>query len=687
MISIVKDSMSLFKDTVLLPDIDWNLIPIPQEIEDLQEYLKSDYIEELTEETRQKYTPYVIDLVNLVDSTWTQKTLQTKLIELRRRYKVNPKNSDALDVYRQLLSTNSIKQNVHFERIIRKKFNRSTSGVVVITTLLGPGKFSCPMNCKYCPNDPAISRSYLLNEPAVRRGFKNGWDPLRQFMDCANRLYRTGHEVTKVEIIIEGGTFGSYPHDYIEEYFRDLYYSANIFAGPSEKTPQDIIEELSQFPSGQLRPRLSLQRELEINQTAKCAIIGLTIETRPDWINRKEILRFRQLGVTRVQLGIQHIDDNILDIVDRKCPTKKTIKAIKLLKENGFKVDGHFMPDLPGSSYEKDLEMFKFLFSSQNENIQCDQLKVYPTMTTDYTEILQWYKEGKYQPYAEIDGGKQITELLNYVSLNVPPWIRLNRVVRDIPTGYIKGGLKRVNLRQDINDNLEQNGLIPRDIRGREVKNRQIDQQKARLWIDKYRSSGGDEYFISYENDNRTVLYGFVRLRLSGLKKVNFPYNDIDDHLEINDSKEENFRFFSCLENAALIRELHVYGELVHQSEDNTGTQTQHLGIGRLLMSTAEKIAWGQGYRKCAVISGIGVRGYYHKLGYRLDETYMVKIFNSEVDLIQAAVTVPRSTDSIIKTVNSSVSQNTQTVTHWIIFVFFLGIINRLLEYYFSPAI
>lgn len=586
----------------LVSPIDWAQIPIPKEIDDLEDFLKSEMIKELDVNQYQTYTPFVRDLVAAVDETWTQKTLQTNFVELRRRYKINPKKSGLIEVYRSLVRDGTIRPNRYFERVIRKRTGRTASGVAVITTLLGPGKFSCPMNCKYCPNDPAISRSYLLNEPAVRRGFKNGWDPINQFMSCANRLYKTGHEVTKVEIIIEGGTFGSYPHDYIDEYFRDLYYAANILD--------------TAFNTQCGRTKLSLEEEIDINQTADCAIIGITVETRPDWINRKEIQRFRRLGVTRVQLGIQHLDDKILDIVDRKCPTKKTVRAIRLLKENGFKVDGHFMPDLPGSSYAKDRQMFEFLFSSANEDIQCDQLKIYPTMTTDYTEILEWYKEGKYKPYAENNGGREITDLLNYISLNVPPWIRLNRIVRDIPVGYIKGGLKRVNLRQDVDDGLHNKGLIPRDIRGREVKGRAFNPDASRIWIDVYKSSGGTDYFISYENADRTILYGFVRLRLS--------------NLELHQSKD--YRFFPCLKNAALIRELHVYGELIHQSNNNTGLgpsgsydQTQHLGIGRKLMATAENIAYDHGFRTSAVIAGVGVRRYYQKLGYHLEDTYMVK--------------------------------------------------------------
>ena len=216
----------------------WNQIQIPQEIEDLEAYLNNDRLEDLSEQMREKYRPFVIDLVNSVNSIWTLSDLQKKMQELRRHYRVNPRNSHLIEIYRHLRKLNEIEENRFFERIIRKKFNRSSSGVVVITTLLGLDQFSCPMNCKYCPNDPAIARSDLLNEPAVRRGFKNGWDAVRQFMDCANRLDKTGHVVTKVEIIIEGGTFGSYPHDYIDQYFRDLYYAANIFGnGGADSTP------------------------------------------------------------------------------------------------------------------------------------------------------------------------------------------------------------------------------------------------------------------------------------------------------------------------------------------------------------------------------------------------------------------------------------------------------------------
>ena len=240
---------------------DHKTIPIPREIEDLDQFVDEAtfVVRELTPEEINKYTPYVAELVAKIDGTWQLKDLDHELIRLRRKYRLNPSKCHMLDTYRHGRSHDIFRQNVFFERLIRKKMNRSTSGVVVITMLLGPGKFSCPMNCHYCPNDPAIARSYLLKEPAVRRGFLNDWDPYRQFNDRANSLYRAGHQITKIEIIIEGGTFGSYPHDYIETYFRDIYYAANTYGQP------------------QPRERLSLKEEIEINQSAHCAIIGITI--------------------------------------------------------------------------------------------------------------------------------------------------------------------------------------------------------------------------------------------------------------------------------------------------------------------------------------------------------------------------------------------------------------------------
>lgn len=597
----------------LLHPVDFTSVPLPQEVPDLEEFLDRTTFKGLNEEERASFLPYLRELVEFPDRN--KQAWEKERVRLRRKYRVNPRNSDLIRMYREMLIAGELSApRPIFESHIKKKVGKSFSGIVSITVVMGPGQFSCPMDCHFCPNDPSISRSYLLKEPAVRRGFQQGWDAYNQFIDRASTLDICGHTVTKVELIVLGGTFGSYPHQYAEEFLRDCYFAANVFSGVSDRAPEALRQRAASSP-GFERPRYSIDEEIEINQYARCAIIGVTLETRPDWINRQELLRFRKLGATRIQLGIQHLDDHILDIVNRRCPTKKTKKAIRLLKQNCFKVDGHFMPDLPGSSPEIDKAMFTYLFGPDNEDIQVDQMKVYPCMTLDYTEILKWYNEGKYHPYAERNDGKEMFDLLVWICRHVPYHIRLNRIVRDMPHDYIRGGINRVNMRQDLETYLQERGEEPCDIRGREVKAKSFEADTAKIFIDKYRSSEGDEYFISFENNLRTVLYGFIRLRLS------------------DDATSDVF--FETLKNAALIRELHVYGVLVHQDEDNVrGQGSQHLGIGTLLMSIAEAIAWEHGWRKMAIIAGVGVRDYYLAKGYRLEETFVVKDLHNFSDLV-----------------------------------------------------
>jgi elongator complex protein 3 len=254
--------------------------------------------------------------------------------------------------------------------------------------------------------------------------------------------------------------------------------------------------------------------------------------------------------------------------------------------------------------------MFQYLFSAENHDYQCDQLKIYPTMALKKTKILDWVNNGSYVPYAGLNEGRQITALMTWICMNIPYWIRINRMVRDMPMQYSGGGIQKPDLRDIIDRALATQGLTSRDIRGREVGVREFDAKTARLWTDRFEASKGTEVFISYENDTRTILYGFVRLRLS---------------------HSDNERYFKCLKQTALIRELHVYGEIVHQNDTNTGHQTQHLGIGTMLMKEAEKVAWQSGFKRSAVISGVGVRGFYQKLGYQLDETYMCKALHEPV--------------------------------------------------------
>lgn len=472
------------------------------------------------------------------------------------------------------------------------------------------GKFSVYIDLKYLRHIKLGSiitctkieqpRSYISTEPGVRRANRNLFDAYLQFNDRANGLQNCGHMIDKIEIIVLGGTWSHYPREYQKQFIRDIYYSANVY--------YDMVK----------RNKLSLEDEIKINMNSKCRIIGLTLETRPDCINMSEIMRFRQYGCTRVQLGVQHIDDTILKKINRGCYTKHTIKAIQMLKQNGYKVDIHLMPDLPGSSYELDKKMFDTILGINNikyhknmieyniisPELQADQWKVYPTEVTRWTKIKQMYDMKEYKPYANdfnsTTGNTLIEDLLLGVKKNVFPWIRLNRIIRDIPNPEIFGGNECTSLRQKLQLKLKKMGHACDCIRCKEVKFREIKDYK--LNVRKYNGVDADEYFISYESKDNTILYGFLRLRLNKTNK-NICYKSIM--------------------NSAMIRELHVYGKMIPHYIKNK--KVQNFGFGKKLLLKAEEIAYNNGYNKCAVISGIGVREYYKKNGYTLKNTFMIK--------------------------------------------------------------
>ena len=501
--------------------------------------------------------------------------------------------------YRQLLKDGILPENKRFSQLLTKRSVRTMSGVSVITVLSKP--FACPGKCVYCPTEPEMPKSYLSNEPAAMRAKLNLFDGFRQVTMRIKALENNGHEVDKLEVLILGGTWSVYPEKYQQEFVRDLFYAANIF-GQTEK-----------------RKKLSLAEEQKINEDAKYKIIGLTLETRPDFINEIEIKKMRTLGCTRVQLGVQHTDNKILDLIQRGHTIEQSIKATRLLKEVGLKVDHHYMPDLPGSTPAKDLEMMKYVFSSPD--LQPDQLKIYPCIVNEFAELNTWLKEKKYKPYSET----ALLNLLLEIKKITPPYIRINRLIRDIPEESIIAGNKVTNLRQALQQKLKEQGQSCKCLRCREVRGEEVDINQIELVARVYKASQGTEYFLSFENKDKSKVYAFLRLR-------------------INDAPEKNI--FPELENTSLVRELHVYGKMIPVTNDETDddssttrpsspwpdaqdfaiSKTQHLGLGKRLMARAEGITKEQDLNKIAVIAGIGVRNYYKKLGYELEGTYMTKI-------------------------------------------------------------
>mmetsp|Transcript_17571 Transcript_17571/g.31541 ORF Transcript_17571/g.31541 Transcript_17571/m.31541 type:complete len:353 (-) Transcript_17571:55-1113(-) len=350
-----------------------------------------------------------------------------------------------------------------------------------------------------------------------------------------------------------------------------------------------------------------------MNERSFCRIIGVTLETRPDCINHHEIARMRSLGCTRVQLGIQHTDDQILSKINRGCTTKDAMKAVQLLKDCGFKIDFHLMPDLPGTTVEKDLAMFNMLLNTSY--LQADQWKIYPCQVTPWTVIEKWFKEKKYIPFSNQD----LLEVLVDVKSKVSPWIRLNRVIRDIPSSYIIGGNNVTNLREHALAVMKERGLSCKCIRCREARGAtslsQVNAAKLKERI--YQSSNGSEHFISFESNDEKTIYGFCRLRIT--KSAG------------RDAENKTIILPEILD-CALIRELHVYGKvqrvaLLEETEDSSRkkNRAQHVGFGRCLMARAEEIARNNGFKRCAVIAGIGAREYYKLLGYQLVGTYMVR--------------------------------------------------------------
>jgi len=552
--------------------------------------------------TSEEYKIIIEDFKNKYNEIKTNKDLLKYRLYLQNKYKIIISNSHFIKIYNFLdLKEPSLKL------LLTKKKSKSNSGVIVITVLTsahpeyidedGNNKkaaFSCKHDCHYCPNEKASKdnnwvdqpRSYLFSEPAVLRANDNDFDAIKQMNARLKNLINMGHKVDKLEIIVLGGTWSEYPRHYQDRFIKELYYAANTY--------YDIDK----------RQQMSLEKEITINENSKIHIIGLTLETRPDTITLEEIENFRRYNCTRVQLGVQHTDNYVLKKINRGHNIECVYEAIKLLKNNCYKVDIHIMPNLPFSSYEKDKKMLDDIL--YDDRIQVDQIKIYPCAVVPFTKIKEWFDEGKYVPYDDM----LLFELIKDFKINIQTYKRLNRIIRDIPSIYITGGYRHkfVNMRQLLQDDMKREKWKCNCIRCREVGDKKVNENDIKFVKKYYRSSDGDEYFLSFETED--YLIGFIRLRIN--------YNQ-DNILLV-------------LKNAALIRELHVYSNLSCVGDTNNMSM-QHKGYGKRLIEEAEKISIQNNIYKVAIISGTGVRNYYKKYGYELKETYMIKNLYKKKDV------------------------------------------------------
>ena len=474
------------------------------------------------------------------------------------------RNDELLAALRELPS----KYAEEWKSFCIKRSIRSQSGVAVIAVLTR--NFGCPGKCVYCPTTSGMPKSYLPNEPAVIRAINAKFSPSRQIRMRLKALEATGHDTSKIELIVMGGTWSAHPSTYQTSYIRSCFYALNDGVGRMQ----------------------SLEKEQKKNESASHRCVGLTLETRPDWVTEKEIIKMRKFGCTRVEIGAQSLYDSVHKLCNRGHGVSEISNATRLLRNAGFKVVYHMMLNLPGSTPEKDIEMFKKLFS--DPRFCPDQIKIYPCVLTKDAKLVTWYKSGKWVPYSE----KKLIETIVAIKKYIPKFCRIIRVIRDIPSSEILAGSKTSNLRQM----LKEKGVKCKCIRCREIRN--FVPKKVELVNLEYQTDGGKEIFLSYEDPVQDKLIALLRLRLP-------------------DSKEHFI--FPALKNSALVRELHVYG--LHTPVGNKGKSSQHKGLGKKLLLQAEKIAKDLGYQKIAVISGVGVKDYYRKQGYKECDGYLVKDF------------------------------------------------------------
>jgi len=436
----------------------------------------------------------------------------------------------------------------------------------------------CPGRCVYCPTYTATPQSYTPESPAVLRGRECEFDARRQVQVRLKGLAEMGHPIDKVELIVMGGTFLATPRDYQYRFIKECYDAMN---GSESST----LEEAKRF-----------------NETAVSRCVGLCIETRPDYCGQAEISRMLEFGTTRIEIGVQTLDEDIYRLVRRGHGVEEVVTATSLLKQYGFKVHYHWMPGLPGSTQAHDLEMSRQLFD--DPRFRPDGLKIYPTMVVAGTELEKWYKEGNYQPYDD----ETMIDLVADIKAIVPPYVRISRVLRDIPVKFITAGLKD-SLRGPVKKRMQIKGTECHCIRCREYGHRARGGKSAgepTLKRLDYEASNGKEIFLSFE-DSHDTLFGLLRLRVQ-----NEPIPVLGERLA---------------SMTAIIRELHVYGPEVPLRQQDSGS-AQHHGLGKALLKEAERIA-GEEFRGTSlfVLSGVGAREYYRTEGYTSAGAYMVKNF------------------------------------------------------------
>jgi len=507
----------------------------------------------------------------------TQKDVHAAKVHAAVKYKLDriPSNSQII------LDLNSNEKRKLLP-LLRRKVTRTISGVTVVAVMTEP--YQCPQEepCAYCPGGPkqGVPQSYTGYEPAARRGIQNKFDPYLQVTARIRQLEAIGHKVDKIELIVMGGTFPATPVDY------QRWFIKRCLDGITEKDSRNLEEAKKNA------------------ETSKRRNVGITVETRPDWAKETHVDSMLNMGVTRVEMGVQHPSDRIYHLVGRKHSVRDVIEATRILKDAGLKIVYHMMPGMPGSNRTSDLKAFTKIFT--DPRFSPDMIKIYPCLVIKGTKAYEWYQRGEYEPYTT----SEAVDFIADVKKKTPPWVRIMRVQRDIPAQLIVAGVKKSNLRQLVQDELSAKGLRCGCIRCREVGHKtrnastSLEPDMVQILTRRYEASEGEEVFISAEDPENDILVGYLRLRVPS-----------------ENAHRPEIRAGQC----TLIRELHVYGSLVPVGK-HRAKAWQHKGYGTILLSEAERITREEyGFTEILVISALGTKQYYRKFCYSHSGVYMAK--------------------------------------------------------------
>jgi elongator complex protein 3 len=570
---------------------------------------------------------YETDLRAIFEEVEALSEIDTRSVDrILRRYPKNGKGifsrSELIAGYRLLSESDSgspAREDV-IEKL-RMKPVRSLSGVTPVTILTKP--FPCPGKCIFCPNDVKMPKSYLSREPGAQRAGMHQFDPYDQTLARMSALYRIGHPVDKIELIVLGGTWSFYSEPYQIWFLKRTFEALNDFGaglrevGPSSSARLDfeaidaavdgrdggnpynrIVSEFAKLhdPSGTIEAHESaswdeLAAVQHDNETAGARCVGLSLETRPDYVTEEEATRLRRLGATKIQIGYQSVSDDVLELNERGHDVAASRAATKLLRQAGFKIQAHWMPNLYGSTPERDVEDFSRLFS--DPDFRPDELKLYPCSLIESAELMTHYEAGRYRPYTE---GELLSILIDCMT-RTPVYCRLSRVIRDIPGDDILAGSRVTNFRAIAEAEMVKRGVVSRDIRAREIRGEATDPEALRLEAERFHTSAGEEVFLQFVTASDR-LAGFLRLCLP-----------------------EHPAYIAEVDGAALVREVHVYGAAVTIGERDEG-KSQHVGLGRRLLDEAAALALAKGFTKLAVISSVGTRDYYRRQGFHDGELY-----------------------------------------------------------------